>query len=105
DDNAPPEQVHGQEHECRRTVDFDSDAPAAASRRAFLRTTALLGAGTAALGMSSNSVAFAGAAAPSAGSGARGAWKPDTEGSRFTFVVMPDTQYLFDGDSIHPAPM
>lgn len=103
-DNAPPGQVQGPEHECPRTVDFDSDAPAAANRRSFLRTTALLGAGTAALGMSSTSVAFAGAAVPG-GSGARGAWKPDTEGARFTVVVMPDTQYLFDGDSIHPAPM
>ena len=37
--------------------------------------------------------------------GPRGCWNPDTESKQFTLVVMPDTQYLFDQDSLHPAPL
>jgi hypothetical protein len=36
-------------------------------------------------------------AAPAAAH-ARGKWNPDTHSPRFTLVVMPDTQYLFDED-------
>ena len=98
-------------HECPRTVDFDSDAPAAASRRSFLRNTGLLGAGVVALGAVSAPAAFAASAASDpyddttvSGKGG-GTWRPDAESPRFTVAVMPDTQYLFDQDRIHPAPL
>ncbi|QXE38187.1 Tat pathway signal sequence domain protein [Streptomyces sp. GMY02] len=79
---------------------------AAASRRHFLRATGIVGAATAA-GL---------AAAPAAAartplttghdaSGSAAPWQPDPDSPRFTLVVMPDTQYLFDGASIHPAPV
>ncbi|MFI6334041.1 LamG-like jellyroll fold domain-containing protein [Streptomyces sp. NPDC050535] len=72
---------------------------AGAGRRNFLRATALIGAATA---VSLPAVATAQAAVPaSAGS----AWRPDPESRRFTLAVMPDTQYLFDGASINPAPI
>lgn len=32
-------------------------------------------------------------------------WNPDAESPQFTLVVMPDTQYLFDENRIHPQPM
>ena len=32
-------------------------------------------------------------------------WRPDSDSRRFTLAVMPDTQYLFDGASINPAPI
>ena len=32
-------------------------------------------------------------------------WNPDPDCGEFTFVVMPDTQYLFDQHSIHPVPV
>lgn len=38
-------------------------------------------------------------------SAAKTRWRPDPDSSRFTLVVMPDTQYLFDGPSINPAPI
>jgi hypothetical protein len=100
---------HAAGHECPRTVDFDSDAPAAASRRSFLRNTGLLGAGVVALGAVSAPAALAASKDPydvttTSGKGA-GTWKPDAESPRFTLAVMPDTQYLFDQDRIHPAPL
>jgi concanavalin A-like lectin/glucanase superfamily protein len=124
DGHADNASHHG--HDCPRTVDFDSDAPAAASRRAFLRATGVLGAGAgvAALGIGAAPVALAAAASSSPGSSpsdsarssdaydvtaidtsASGRWRPDPESPRFTVVVMPDTQYLFDQDRIHPAPL
>ena len=36
---------------------------------------------------------------------AKGCWNPDPDCGEFTFVVMPDTQYLFDQHSIHPVPV
>jgi hypothetical protein len=42
---------------------------------------------------------------PAAPAGAGAQWKADPDDPRFTLVVMPDTQYLFDGDSIHPEPI
>ncbi|MFF3918596.1 LamG-like jellyroll fold domain-containing protein [Streptomyces sp. NPDC001852] len=69
--------------------------PAGAGRRGFLRAAALLGAAaTAGVGLP--------AVAEAAGPGGR---LPDTNSRRFTLAVMPDTQYLFDGPSIHPAPL
>ncbi|MEU5312459.1 LamG-like jellyroll fold domain-containing protein [Streptomyces sp. NPDC021562] len=73
-------------------------AQAGAGRRTFLRATALLGAAATAAGAG---VAVPAAAEASAGSRRR----PDTESRRFTLAVMPDTQYLFDGPSIDPAPV
>ncbi|WEO94176.1 LamG-like jellyroll fold domain-containing protein [Streptomyces sp. FXJ1.172] len=66
-----------------------------AGRRSFLRATALLGA-----------AATAGGTLPGvAEAAARTARRPDPESRRFTLAVMPDTQYLFDGPSIDPAPV
>ncbi|MER5508202.1 LamG-like jellyroll fold domain-containing protein [Streptomyces sp. NPDC002766] len=68
---------------------------AGAGRRGFLRATALLGA-----------AATAGVALPAVAEAASASsWRPDTESRRFTLAVMPDTQYLFDGPSIDPAPI
>ncbi len=109
-------------HDCPRTVDFDADAPAAASRRAFLRATGLIGAGAgaAALGLGAAPAALASSTGSvsadwsgsadiyditSIDTSASGRWRPDSESPRFTIVVMPDTQYLFDQDRIHPAPL
>ncbi|MGW2423424.1 LamG-like jellyroll fold domain-containing protein [Streptomyces sp. NPDC001709] len=72
------------------------EAPqAGAARRGFLRATALLGA-----------AATAGVALPSVAQAAgKGGRRPDADSRRFTLAVMPDTQYLFDGPSIYPAPL
>ncbi|MFF4037481.1 LamG-like jellyroll fold domain-containing protein [Streptomyces sp. NPDC001816] len=72
-------------------------AQAGAGRRSFLRATALLGA-----------AATAGVALPTAAEAApqpASRRRPDPESRRFTLAVMPDTQYLFDGPSINPAPI
>ncbi|MFI6805001.1 LamG-like jellyroll fold domain-containing protein [Streptomyces luteogriseus] len=72
------------------------EAPqAGAGRRSFLRATALLGATAAAV------TALPAATAQAASS----TWRPDPRSRRFTFAVMPDTQYLFDGPSIDKAPV
>jgi Concanavalin A-like lectin/glucanases superfamily len=73
---------------------------AALSRRGFLRTSGLVGAGALALG----AVGVPSTAAAPA-SASVSAWQPDPDSPRFTLVVMPDTQYLFDDASIHPAPV
>ncbi|MCZ4507237.1 Tat pathway signal sequence domain protein [Streptomyces sp. ActVer] len=70
---------------------------AGAGRRNFLRATALIGAATAAVALPTATAQ----AAPSSGT----RWRPDTDSRRFTLAVMPDTQYLFDGASINPAPI
>ncbi|MFB6894616.1 LamG-like jellyroll fold domain-containing protein [Kitasatospora sp. NPDC056327] len=102
---------------CPRTADLDGDGPAAAGRRRFLQGAGLLGAGAGAAGLG-----LLGAAAPAQAAGAepagaepgkarrtgakgKGRWQPDPDARRFTVVVMPDTQYLFDQDRIHPAPV
>ncbi|MET7700692.1 LamG-like jellyroll fold domain-containing protein [Streptomyces sp. NPDC005485] len=70
-------------------------AQAGAGRRSFLRATALLGA-----------AATAGVALPAVAEAAdKSGWRPDTQSRRFTLAVMPDTQYLFDGPSLNPAPI
>ncbi|MFI1358450.1 LamG-like jellyroll fold domain-containing protein [Streptomyces sp. NPDC020898] len=71
---------------------------AGAVRRSFLRATALIGAAA------TTSVALP-TAAEAVTDKARSSWRPDTESRRFTLAVMPDTQYLFDGPSINPAPI
>ncbi|WP_405592751.1 LamG-like jellyroll fold domain-containing protein [Streptomyces sp. NBC_01092] len=71
---------------------------AGAGRRGFLRATALLGAAATA-GVALPTVAEASTAATPAG------WRPNADSRRFTLAVMPDTQYLFDGPSINPAPI
>ena len=114
--NHEHEDAHCQ---CPRTADFDSAGPAATGRRSFLRNAGLLGAGATAL--ASGATVF-GPAATAAAAGDRGAsnvydvteidtddpgarWNPDPDNPVFTLVVMPDTQYMFDEDRIHPAPM
>ncbi|MFI1095700.1 LamG-like jellyroll fold domain-containing protein [Streptomyces sp. NPDC020917] len=108
---------------CPTTADLDGDGIAAASRRTFLRGAGVLGATAAATGLLGAAPAFAapgapGAPAAPAGGNAddpygqttmspapRGTWNPDPDDPRFTVVVMPDTQYMFDQDRIHPRPM
>ncbi|WP_128375752.1 LamG-like jellyroll fold domain-containing protein [Streptomyces cavernae] len=72
---------------------------AGAGRRSFLRATALLGAAAAV------TVPTAAEAATGSAAAAAERWRPDPDSRRFTLVVMPDTQYLFDGPSINPAPI
>ncbi|MFI6460665.1 LamG-like jellyroll fold domain-containing protein [Streptomyces sp. NPDC050538] len=99
--------------ECPRTADLDGDGVAASSRRTFLHRAGALGAGTAAAGLLGAAPAYA-----NGGGGdddpygrttmslaPRGSWEPDPDNPRFTVVVMPDTQYMFDQDRIHPVPM
>jgi len=76
----------------------DDKVRAALSRRGFLRNSGLVGAGALALG----AVGLPRAAAAQA---AGQSWRPDPESPRFTLVVMPDTQYMFDDASIHPEPV
>nr|WP_203729748.1 LamG-like jellyroll fold domain-containing protein [Streptomyces sp. SID12501] len=63
-----------------------------------MRATALIGAAA------TTSVALP-TAAEALTDQTRSSWRPDTESRRFTLAVMPDTQYLFDGPSINPAPI
>ncbi|MDH6215797.1 LamG-like jellyroll fold domain-containing protein [Streptomyces pseudovenezuelae] len=105
---------------CPRTADLDGDGIAASSRRTFLNRAGVLGVGAAAAGVLGGAPAYAAVG----GSGrsrvgddddpygqttmsptARGKWDPDPDNPRFTVVVMPDTQYMFDQDRIHPVPM
>jgi hypothetical protein len=76
----------------------DDKVRAALSRRGFLRSGGLVGAGALALG----AVGLPRAAAAQA---AGHSWRPDPESPRFALVVMPDTQYMFDDASIHPQPV
>jgi hypothetical protein len=76
----------------------------ASSRRAFLRTTGLAGLGATALSMAGTTAASATTVA-TASQDEGSSWRPDGENTRFTLVVMPDTQYLFDGASLHPEPV
>ncbi|MFI1395343.1 LamG-like jellyroll fold domain-containing protein [Streptomyces sp. NPDC020681] len=77
----------------------------AASRRTFLRATGLTGAAAAAAAGGLAAAAPA-VALPQQKTGDNVAsWRPDPDSPRFTFVVMPDTQYLFDGASIHAEPV
>ncbi|HET9172263.1 MAG TPA: LamG-like jellyroll fold domain-containing protein [Actinospica sp.] len=103
------------ECECPRTADLDGDSAAAASRRSFLRNSGLLGAGVGAAGLGLLGAAPAQAASAKRSNdpydqttmapAAHGRWNPDCERAQFTVIVMPDTQYLFDQDRIHPVPL
>ncbi|MFV5993725.1 LamG-like jellyroll fold domain-containing protein [Streptomyces sp. NPDC056231] len=74
----------------------------AAARRTFLRATAVGGAAIATAGLAGAGPA---AALPHQNTAAGSRWRPDPDDARFTVVVMPDTQYLFDGASINRAPV
>ncbi|WP_432840179.1 LamG-like jellyroll fold domain-containing protein [Dactylosporangium sp. CA-092794] len=70
------------------------------SRRGFLRTAALAGAGAAALGAVGATPAFATEGSDGSASGwsdGVGRWRPDAESPQFTLAVMPDTQFLYWG--------
>jgi hypothetical protein len=112
--------AHAADCACPRTADIDGDGIAASSRRTFLHRAGVLGAGAAAAGLLVDTPAYA-ASGGSDGRGGgtdddpygltamtpvpRGRWSPDPESPRFTVIVMPDTQYMFDEDRIHPVPM
>ena len=68
--------------------------------RRWLLTAAGLAGGGLALGALPPRPAAAGAAPADPSS-----WRPNHDDVRFTLVVMPDTQYLFDADRVHPAPL
>lgn len=102
--------------DCPRTADLDGQGLAASSRRTFLRGAGVLGAGAATTGLLGAAPAYAagsgqgGAADDPYGSttmtpAPRGTWRPDPDDPRFTVIVMPDTQYMFDQDRIHPVPV
>ncbi|MFJ3713494.1 metallophosphoesterase [Streptomyces sp. NBC_01387] len=99
---------------CPRTADLDGNGVAASSRRTFLHRAGVLGAGATTAGLLGSAPAYA--SGPSGkhedpydvtttAHSPRGKWSPDPDDPRFTVVVMPDTQYMFDQDRIHPAPM
>jgi hypothetical protein len=71
------------------------------SRRAVLRGAGLAGAGAGAatLGL------LPGLPAAAASSAYPTGFSPDPDSPRFTLVVMPDTQYMFDEDRGNPAPL
>lgn len=109
-----PVDNHADNCGCPRTADLDGDSIAAASRRTFLRGAGAVGAGAAAAGLLGAAPAFAaGGTRPDEDPyglttmthAPRGKWRPDPESPRFTVVVMPDTQYMFDQDRIHPVPV
>lgn len=104
---------HASDCSCPRTADLDGDGLAASSRRLFLRGAGALGATAAASGLLGAGPAHAAGAGPQPDPygltamtpAPAGTWSPDPDSPRFTVVVMPDTQYLFDQDRIHPVPM
>ena len=94
----------------------DATRRSPASRRSFLQAGiagavvvgGTVGSGTPAAAAAATPTSVPAAPTPARAAGgpaARAAGGPDLESPRFTLVVMPDTQYLFDGDSIHPAPL
>ncbi len=97
------------------THDPTTPPSSALSRRGFLITSGAAGAlGVAGLGgalpavaatASDDALDASAVKAPAAQQGSGARWKPDTASPRFTIAVLPDTQYLFDGASIHPEPL
>ncbi len=97
------------------TQDPTTPPSSALSRRGFLITSGAAGAlGVAGLGgalpavaatASDDALDASAVKAPAAQQGSGARWKPDTASPRFTIAVLPDTQYLFDGASIHPEPL
>src|SRR5215475_8222355 len=86
--------------------DSQSTASAGPSRRGFLRSAALAGAGAAALGAVGAPPALAAGGAGGGSSGDAGRWDPDPNSRQFTLAVMPDTQFLYWGtqNSINSVP-
>ena len=84
--------------------DTSSRQAKAQDRRAFLRNAGLAGAGATALSVLGATPASA--AGDHSPLGPVGRWNPDTTSRRFTFAVMPDTQFLYWGsqNSINAAP-
>ncbi|MEU4497710.1 hypothetical protein AB0F96_30830 [Streptomyces sp. NPDC023998] len=76
-----------------------------ASRRTVLRAAGLTGAATAAAGLGLTAATTAVALPRQNTADNVASWRPDPDSPRFTLVVMPDTQYLFDGASIHTEPV
>ncbi|MGW2014891.1 LamG-like jellyroll fold domain-containing protein [Streptomyces sp. NPDC001927] len=72
-------------------------------RRAVLRAAGVAAAASATVGLAGGTSSAASTADNVAGT--RGRPGPDAESPRFTLAVMPDTQYLFDGASIHKEPV
>jgi hypothetical protein len=118
---APGHGEHEAGCECPRTADLDGNGIAASSRRTFLHRAGVLGAGATATGLLGAAPAYASGGNGTSGDGkggdddpyglttmtpaGRGKWSPDPDSPRFTVVVMPDTQYMFDQDRVHPVPM
>ncbi|MEV5010823.1 LamG-like jellyroll fold domain-containing protein [Streptomyces sp. NPDC055692] len=75
------------------------------SRRLFLRNAGLVGAAAAAAGVTGAPAAAAQPPSVEARDAEHRRGRPDPNNPRFTLVVMPDTQYLFDDQSIHPEPI
>ncbi|MEV0480855.1 LamG-like jellyroll fold domain-containing protein [Streptomyces sp. NPDC050508] len=110
-DDQERHDLHAAGCDCPRTADLDGDGIAASSRRTFLHRAGALGAGTAAAGLLGAIPAHAERRGgdpygqTTMSPAPRGSWDPDPDNPRFTVVVMPDTQYMFDQDRIHPVPM
>ncbi|WP_432523096.1 LamG-like jellyroll fold domain-containing protein [Kineococcus sp. SYSU DK006] len=83
----------------------DANAPAASSfsRRSLLATGLAVPAATALGTPAAAAAQDAGAQQDARSPGRSGRVDPDSP--RFTLAVLPDTQYLFDGDSADPAPV
>ncbi|MFD0580773.1 metallophosphoesterase [Dactylosporangium darangshiense] len=87
--------------ETPQCADLHEHPQGGVSRRWLLTAAGLAGGGGLALG---GLPALPAAANPDDLPGGAG-WRPDRDDQRFTLVVMPDTQYLFDNDRVHPAPL
>ncbi|MCZ4096699.1 LamG-like jellyroll fold domain-containing protein [Streptomyces sp. H39-C1] len=83
----------------------DGALPTGASRRTFLRVTGLTGAAAAAAAGGLTTAASAAALPRQETADNVANRSPDPDSPRFTLVVMPNTQYLFDGASINAAPV
>ncbi|HUC26381.1 MAG TPA: hypothetical protein VMA73_27070, partial [Streptosporangiaceae bacterium] len=86
-------------------VDSSPESSSGPSRRTFLWTAGLAGAGAAALGAMPATPASA-AVRSSVAPASLGTWNPDPASPRFTLAVMPDTQFLYWGTqgSVNAAP-
>ena len=77
-------------------ADLHSHPGGGISRRRLLTGAGAAGAGA---------LVTAALPVPAAHAEDAGVWRPDPADLRFTLVVMPDMQYLFDDDRVHPAPL
>ncbi|WP_433256380.1 LamG-like jellyroll fold domain-containing protein [Streptosporangium sp. CA-135522] len=85
--------------------DHRRDGETVPNRRSFLRATGLAGVGAAALSVAGAPAASATPLSGGLASDEARSWQSDSDNLRFTLVVMPDTQYLFDDQSINPEPV